>query len=67
MENVRIRVRASCEGTFWDYAIWFGKKNTRLEYGGWYRREATAVKAAKAMAKRLGIKYDPKIKKDRGC
>lgn len=66
MKNARIRVRENCSGNLWDYAIWAGKRKC-LEYNDWYESKSSAVRAAKAMAKRIGIKNDPKIIKRRGC
>ena len=66
MKNVRIRVREACSGNFWDYAIWNGN-TILLQYKSWYHSKAAAVRRAKAVAKLLRIKYDPKIKKDHGC
>ena len=67
MKNVRIKVRESCGGRLWDYAIRDGRGKKLLEYGDWYHSKSRAIKAAKAMAKRIGIKYDPEIIKQHGC
>lgn len=76
MKNVRIKVREfTCVNCF-DYGIYEGKKRLmgnplrNSGFGGvtddWYRK-SYAVKAAKAMAKRIGIPYDPEIIKQHGC
>lgn len=67
MKNVRVRVRESCSGNRWDYAIWVGNKRTSLQYPNWYYSKGAAIRRAKAMAKRIGIKYDPEIIKQHGC
>ncbi len=63
MKNVRIKVRKNCSCDRWDYAIHDGKKRLSLEYPSWYTRKGDAIRAAKAMAKRIGIKFDPEIVK----
>ncbi len=66
MKNVRIKVRENCAGNYWDYAIYDGK--TRLfVFGGWYEKKGNAIRYAKTMAKRIGIKFDPEIVKQHGC
>jgi len=67
MENVQIRVREGCGGGLWDYAIWVNNKKTVLQYDSWYFAKSSAIRAAKAMAKRIGIPYDPEILKEHGC
>ncbi|KKM67246.1 hypothetical protein LCGC14_1472940 [marine sediment metagenome] len=74
MKNVRVRVRLwTCTGLC-DYGIYEGTKRlmrNALRKTGWrgdvWASKACAIKAAKAMAKRIGIKYDPKIIKMHGC
>ncbi len=66
MKNVRIRVRQSCGGGLWDYGIFEGRKSLFL-ISTYYGYEGVAIRCAKAMAKRIGIKYDPEIVKQKGC
>lgn len=65
MKNIRIRVVENCGGTWWWYAICKGKG--QLIRGNFYSYKANVVKAAKAISKRIGIKYDPEIIKMHGC
>lgn len=66
MKNVRVKVGLNCNGNYHHVGIFEGKK--RLMYGDKeWRRKANAIKGAKAMAKRTGIKYDPEIIKQHGC
>jgi len=66
MKNVRIKVRNSCGGNLWSYVIYAGRRPTRL-CTDWSLQKDYTIKAAKAMAKRIGIKYDPEIIKQHGC
>lgn len=72
MKNVRIRVRESCNGYWFSFGIYEGKKrlmgNTACNDGSrlWSRKSA-AIRNAKAIAKRIGIKYDSEIIKQHGC
>ncbi len=76
MKNVRVKIREfTCTGEC-DYGIYEGKKclmdNALHHSGSWgltrqWKRKSYAIKAAKAMAKRIGIKYDPEIVKQHGC
>lgn len=69
---VRVKVREfTCTGCI-DYGVYEGKRrlmDNMLRRNGNYvwARKSAAVKAAKAMAKRIGIKYDPEIIKQHGC
>lgn len=65
MKNVRVKVVESCFGNFWWYTICEGKRQIWTAYG--YERKYSAIRAAKAIAKRIGIKYDPEIIKQHGC
>lgn len=68
MKNVRVKVRLSCATDFYDYGIYEGRK--RLMRSGdddWWRTEKAATRNAKAMAKYIGIKFDPEIIKQHGC
>jgi len=65
MKNVRVKVGLNCIG---DYHVGIFEGRKRLMYGdkSWSTKQA-AVRNAKAMAKRIGIKYDPEIVKQHGC
>ena len=63
---VRVKVRASCSGYWFDFGIYEGRKHLMLINRSW-RTEKAAIRNAKAMAKRIGIKYDPEIIKQHGC
>ncbi len=65
MKNVRIKVVENCGGFWWWYAICQGRKQIWL--GNGYENKSGAKRAAKAMAKRIGIKFDPEIVKQHGC
>ncbi len=67
MKNLRIRVREHCAGHLWDYQLYEGRKQLLHNLWGWYERKGYAIRQAKAMAKRIGIKYDPEIIKQKGC
>ena len=66
MKNVRVKVGLNCNGNRYHIGIFEGKK--RLMYGDrkWLT-EKGAISNAKAMAKRIGIPYDPEIIKQHGC
>lgn len=67
MENVRVKVRESCTSVWFDIVICEGKKvlmdNTTISW----RTAKGAIRNAKAMAKRIGIPFDPEIIKQKGC
>ena len=65
MKNVRVKVVESCSGGYWWYSIYEGRKQLICQDG--YSYKANAIKGAKAMAKRIGIPYDPEIMKQHGC
>ena len=65
MKNVRIRVVENCSGDYFWYSICEGRKQLMIKYG--YYHKGSAVRYAKAIAKRIGIKYDSEIIKQRGC
>ena len=65
MKNVRVRVLENCGGFWWWYAICKGKRQLFSHPG--YETKSRAIRAAKAMAKRIGIPYDPEIIKQHGC
>ncbi|KKK74519.1 hypothetical protein LCGC14_2882950 [marine sediment metagenome] len=66
-KNLKIRVRNSCAGHLWDFGLCDGRKLLLGNTWGWYERKGNAIRNAKAMAKRIGIKYDPEIIKEHGC
>ena len=71
MKNVRVKVRHFTCTSICDYGIYEGKKRLmdnifKNGYCSWVRK-AYAIRAAKAMAKRIGIPYDPEIIKKHGC
>lgn len=72
MKNVRVKVRKAHYSGLWDYGIYEGNKRLMANlyrfngYSSWIQK-AAAIRNAKAMAKRIGIKYDPKIIKQYGC
>ena len=76
MKNVRVKVREFTCMDSWDYGIYEGRKrlmdNPQRYVASWgltdvWSRKSYAIKAAKAMAKRIGIKYDSEIIKRHGC
>jgi len=69
---VRVKVVESCNGYYWWYGIFESKKqlmrNTAANHGSSsWRRKDSAIRNAKAMAEKIGIKYDPEIVKQHGC
>jgi len=67
MKNVRVKVTESCSGYWFDIGIYEGRKHLMNNPHISWRTEAAAIRNAKAMAKRIGIKYDPEIIKQHGC
>lgn len=67
MKNVRVRVRESCSGTYYDIAICDGDAILLHNPMKSWLTVKGAANNAKKMAKRIGIKYDPEIKKQHGC
>jgi hypothetical protein len=68
MKNVKVKViHYTCLKQY-GYGIYQGKKQLfyKYDYKSWQTLEA-AIRNAKAMAKRIGIKYDPEIIKQHGC
>ena len=61
--NVRIKVVENCVGTFWWIGLFEGKKQL-METEIAYSRRGNAIRAAKRIAKLIGIKYDPTPKKN---
>ena len=72
MKNVRIKVTESCSAHLWWISIYDGKNEvmssggTDATLGIWERKHA-AIRNAKAMAKRIGIKFDSEIIRQKGC
>ena len=74
MKNIRVKVREfTCTGLY-DYGIYEGKRllmRNALRKTGFrdavWASKVCAIKAAKAMAKRIGIPFDPEIIKQHGC
>lgn len=67
MKNVRIKVRESCSGFTFDYGIYEGKKSLMHNPIKCWGTSKVAARNAKAMAKRIGIKYDSEIIQQHGC
>ena len=65
MKNVRVKVVENCPGNFWWYAICDSNRQLLDSHITDYK--ANAIRGAKSMAKRIGIKYDPEIIKQHGC
>lgn len=66
MKNIRVKVRESCNGKWWEFGIYEGRKMLMVNEKIW-QTEKVATRNAKAMAKRIGIPYDPEIIKQHGC
>ena len=72
MKNARVKVlKYSCFGGKCTFGICEGRKvlfvyQKRSDSWLWETEEA-ATRNAKAMAKRIGIKFDPEIVKQHGC
>lgn len=67
MKNVRVKVRICMLGGFYDFGIFEGRKVLMVNPKDVWRRKEAVIRNAKAMAKRIGIKYDPEIIKVHGC
>ena len=68
MKNIRVKVIESCGGHLWWFSICDGKKELmRSTHWNYWKTKAAAIRNAKAMAKRLIIKYDPEIIRQHGC
>ena len=72
MKNVRIKVTENCNGNLWWVSIYVGKNEVMSSAGtdatlGIWERKHAAIRNAKAMAKRLIIKFDSEIIKQKGC
>ncbi len=67
MKNVRVKVKQSCGGTYYDIGLFEGHKLLMCNPMKSWLTPEYAIRNAKAMAKRIGIKYDPEIIKQHGC
>ena len=67
MKNVRVKVREDYFDDEWEFGIFKGKRLLLVNPEKIYRRKSACIHAAKAMAKRIGIKYDPEIIKQHRC
>ncbi len=71
MKNVRVKVGENCTGSWWGFGIYEDRKLLLAppddRYQNKYNYKTNAIRYAKAMAKRIGIKYDPEIIKQHGC
>ena len=67
MNTARVKVREDCKGIWWDFGIYEYKKLLLVNVGGFWGTKKAAIRNAKAMAKRIGILYDPEIIKQQGC
>lgn len=67
MKNVRVKVRNSCNGKWWDFGIYVGRKMLMVNKNGLWHTKKVATRNAKIMAKHIGISYDPEIIKQHGC
>ncbi len=69
MKNVRVKVTKSCSGNMYWFDIYEGEKRLMTcifpNISWTYKR--SAIRNAKAMAKRIGIPFDPEIIKQHGC
>ena len=69
MKNLRIKVIENCFGDAWWFGIYEGREELMSLKGkphAWLYKKA-AIRNAKAMAKRIGIKFDSEIVKMHGC
>lgn len=69
MKNIRVKVRQCGSNKFYDFGIFEGRKLLMINVGNplsWKIKKA-AIRTAKAMAKRIGIPYDPEIIQQHGC
>lgn len=70
MKNVRIKVIESCGGFYFEFGIFENRSLVMRNNVGrqtYWERKSAAIRNAKAMAKRIGIKYDSEIIKQHGC
>ena len=67
MKNVRVKVRKSCNGYWFDFGIYDGGKMLMKNFGNNWHQEKSAIRAAKKTAEKLGIKYSDEIINQHGC
>ena len=68
MKNVRVKVRENCDSSWWNFGIFEGGKVLMVNsYIKCWQTKKAAIRNAKAMAKHIGIPYDPEIVKQDGC
>lgn len=67
MRDIRIKVREDCKGIWWDFGIFKNQILLLINVGGYWGKKSAAIRNAKAMAKRIGIPFDPEIIKQHGC
>ena len=67
MENLSVRVLEDCMGSYYEFGLCKGKKVLMVNPIKIWRYKSIAIRNAKAMAKRIGIPYDPEIIKQHGC
>lgn len=68
MANIRIKVRESCYGDWFDMALCDGKELLLCSIvKKYWKTKSAATRNAKALAKRIGIKYSDEIHKMHGC
>lgn len=66
MGNVRMKVKESCTGCWYNLGIFVGRKLLMSGTESWEIKKA-AIRNAKATAKRIGIPYGTEIIKQHGC
>ena len=66
---VRVKVRYHTCFYEYDYGIYAGGECILVPPGqsSFWKTEAAAIRNANAMAKKIGIKYDPEVIKQHGC
>ena len=64
---VRVKVTKTCGGYYYGYGIYEGRRGLMHQSCDYWATEKAATRNAKAMAKKIGIKYDPEIIKQHGC
>jgi len=66
-KNITIRVRESCGGYWFDIVLCEDNKPLMLTYAKFWKTEKAAIRNAKALAERIGIKYSDEVYKTHGC
>lgn len=67
MKNLRVKVIESCLGGDYEYGLCKDNKVLLVNPIAIWQYKSAAIRNAKAMAKRIGIKYDSEIIKQKGC